>query len=304
MASKGVRPWRARALPRRWTKTPGRSLGRPGRGFEASAGSDALQLFAALPDRPALLQRAALLAARQMAEPSWPADIWQRERARWSASLKRSRTRPATVAGEAFATAVYGSHPYGQRATPETLARIEVADMQAFHARTIAACRARVSIVGAVNRAQAQTLVATLLARLPQRGGRMRAPAGGARSAGPHRKGRAAGHSLRLGPGPCADRPARLSRRDPDFLALLVGNHILGGGGFHLAPDQEVREKRGLSYSVYSYFAPGLHAGAFTIGLQTRPDQAARRCRWSRDVLQRFVPKAPPRPSCAPPRTT
>jgi zinc protease len=82
-------------------------------------------------------------------------------------------------------------------------------------------------------------------------------------------------------------------RNDPDFLALLVGNHILGGGGFVSRLTEEVREKRGLSYSVYSGFAPGLHAGAFTIGLQTRPDQAAQAVQVAREVLTRFVAEGP-----------
>jgi zinc protease len=56
---------------------------------------------------------------------------------------------------------------------------------------------------------------------------------------------------------------------------------------------EEVREKRGLSYSVYSYFSPGLHAGAFTLGLQTRPDQAAQAVQVSRDVLASFVANGP-----------
>lgn len=82
-------------------------------------------------------------------------------------------------------------------------------------------------------------------------------------------------------------------RRDPDFVALLVGNHILGGGGFVSRLTNEVREKRGLSYSVYSYFAAGMHAGAFTVGLQTRPDQAAQAVKVSRDVIARFVAEGP-----------
>jgi zinc protease len=56
---------------------------------------------------------------------------------------------------------------------------------------------------------------------------------------------------------------------------------------------EEVREKRGLSYSVYSYFAPGLHAGAFTLGLQTRPDQAEQAVQVSREVVRRFVSEGP-----------
>jgi zinc protease len=82
-------------------------------------------------------------------------------------------------------------------------------------------------------------------------------------------------------------------RSDPDFFALLVGNYTLGGGGFVSRLTQEVREKRGLSYSVYSYFSPGLHAGAFTLGLQTRPDQADQAVKVSRDVLERFMKDGP-----------
>jgi zinc protease len=82
-------------------------------------------------------------------------------------------------------------------------------------------------------------------------------------------------------------------RSDPDFFPLLVGNHILGGGGFVSRLTEQVREKRGLSYSVYSAFAPGLHAGAFTVGLQTRPDQAAQAVAVAKDVVQGFVREGP-----------
>ena len=82
-------------------------------------------------------------------------------------------------------------------------------------------------------------------------------------------------------------------RNDPDFFALLLGNHILGGGGFVSRLTEQVREKRGLSYSVYSYFSPALHAGAFTVGLQTRPDQAAQAVAVVKEVVQTFVQDGP-----------
>jgi zinc protease len=56
---------------------------------------------------------------------------------------------------------------------------------------------------------------------------------------------------------------------------------------------EQVREKRGLSYSVYSAFAPGLHAGAFTVGLQTRPDQAAQAVAVAKEVVRGFVREGP-----------
>ncbi|MDF1480534.1 M16 family metallopeptidase [Extensimonas sp. H3M7-6] len=263
-----------------------------GANFGAAAGDDALHYSLRSLTEPALLERAVRLAARQIGTPSWPEDVWQRERARWSASIKEAHTRPGTLAEEAFATAVYGSHPYGYHATEESLARIGVADMVAFHARYLAPCRARVSLVGAVTRAQADALVATLLSRLPT------PPQGCAPLPPvPEVTPLAAAKEIKI---PFASAQAHvligqpgIARRDPDFLALLVGNHILGGGGLVSRLTEEVREKRGLSYSVYSQFNPGLHAGAFVVGLQTRPDQAAQAVQVAQDVLRRYVAQGP-----------
>jgi len=239
---------------------------------------------------PDLLGRAIALAARQLAEPAWPADVWTRERERMVAALREADTRPGTVAGRAFKQAVYGSHPYGYDTNEQTLARISVADMQAWHARYLRPCRARVSIVGAVSRAQADALVTQLLARLPAGTCEPLPPVPEVRplvsAVERHIPFDAAQAHVFIGqPG--------FKRADPDYFALTVGNYILGGGGFVSRLTDEVREKRGLSYSVYSYFNPGLHAGAFTIGLQTRPDQAKEAVQVARDVLRRFVADGP-----------
>lgn len=264
-----------------------------GASLEAGAERDGLVFSLRSLTEPDLLERAARLAARQLGQPSFAQNVWQRERARWAAAIKEADTRPGTVATKAFAAAVYGGHPYGQRPTAQTLANIEAADLQAFHARYLQACRARVSIVGALTRAQAQQLVQTLLSRLPAPPPADCAPLPAVPEVQPLEKAvqedipfaSAQAHVLIGQPG--------FVRRDPDFLALLVGNHILGGGGFTSRLTNEVREKRGLSYSVGSSFSPGLNAGAFVVGLQTRPDQAAQAVRVTRDVLKRFVEEGP-----------
>lgn len=264
-----------------------------GASFGGSAGSDRMSFGLRSLTYPDLLARAARLAARQLAEPAFPADIWQRDRERTIASLKEANTRPATLAAQTWAKAVYGDHPYGQEMTEATLQRISVADMQALHARMLVPCRAKVSIVGAVTRAQAETLVNTLLARLPASTPQRCAPLPPVAEVAPLAQASeqrlpfesAQAHVLIGQPGFC--------RADPDYFPLIVGNYILGGGGFVSRLSTEVREKRGLSYSVYSYFAPGLHAGAFTIGLQTRPDQATQAVQVVREVLERFVADGP-----------
>lgn len=242
---------------------------------------------------PALLQRAARLAARQIAQPSWPEPVWESERARWSAAIKESYTRPGPVAAKAFATALYGSHPYGQRPSEDTLARIGVADLQAFHARAVAACRARVSIVGALDRAQAQALVRALLALLPERDPADCAPLPAVPDAPPLAQPEAQRIAFPAAQAQVLIGQPGIARRDPDFLALLVGNHILGGGGLVSRLTEEVREKRGLSYSVYSDFSPGLNVGGFVVALQTRPDQASQALQVAQQTLARYVQDGP-----------
>ena len=261
--------------------------------FGSSAGADRMSFSLRTLTEPGLLDKAVALAARQIGEPSFPDSIWERDRQKSVARLKESYTRPTSVAGRAYAKAVYGNHPYGFEATEATLANISVADMQAFYAAGVVACRARISMVGAVTRVQADAIAARLLARLPQAScSSLPAPPPVAEVA-PLLEARqivipfdAAQAQVLIGqPG--------YKRSDPAFFSLLVGNYILGGGGFVSRLSNEVREKRGLTYSVSSNFSPGLHAGAFTIGLQTRPDQAAQALEVTRKVLRDFVADGP-----------
>lgn len=261
-----------------------------GAGFGASAGSDRMSFTLRTLTDPKLLDQAVQLGARQLGEPAFPDAVWQRERQRIAASIRESNTRPGTVAARAFAAAVYGGHPYGHEMTEQTLGRIAVADMRAFHQRLVMPCRAKVSVVGAVNRAQAEQIATRLLARLPQ--GRCEAL-----PAVPEVPALTAAVARNI---PFASAQAQVligqpgyRRDDPDYFPLLVGNYILGGGGFVSRLSTEVREKRGLSYSVYSYFSPGMHAGAFTLGLQTRPDQAAQAVAVAQEVVARFVAEGP-----------
>ena len=266
-----------------------------GAAFGGSATSDRMSFSFRSLTFPDILPKVIALAARQLGEPSFAPDIWDRNRQRLVASIKEANTQPATLANRAFATAVYGTHPYGFDVNEATLAKINVDDMKALYARAVLPCRAVVSIVGAVTRAQADAMVTELMSRLPAT-----APAASACAAWPNvpeiapltqaKEERIAfdsaqAHVLIGQPG--------YKRDDPDFFALTVGNYILGGGDFVSRLTDEVREKRGLTYSVYSYFSPALHAGAFTIGLQTRPDQASQALQLSRDVLAKFVANGP-----------
>ena len=271
--------------------------------WSVGAGADRLSASLRTLTAPDVLPAAVALAARQLAHPVWTGHdpsatqaaqaVWHRERERMAAAWRNARTQPATIAQQRFAAAVYGNHPYGLESTPDTQQRIALADMQTFWQRHVQPCHARISLVGAITRAQAQDIVTQLMAplqvarpvactRLPavpevqplQAASDIRVPLGTAQA-----------HVLLGQPGH--------RRADPDFFPLLLGNYVLGGGGFVSRLTSEVREKRGLSYGVYSYFAPGMHAGAFAVGLQTRPDQADQALAVARQVVQQFVDEGP-----------
>lgn len=220
-------------------------------------------------------------------QPRFDAAIVQREQMRTVASLRESLTRPDTQAGRAFWPAMYGDHPYGRQATPETLASLRRADLVDFYQRQYRAGGAVISLVGDIDRETAGELAERLAAGLP----RGAAPELPAPPQLPERREVRIAHPasqahIYLG------LPA-LVRGDPDFFPLLVGNYTLGGGGFVSRLMIEVREKRGYAYSVGSYFEPMQQMGPFQISLQTKKTQAEDALALSRRLLDDFLRNGP-----------
>jgi zinc protease len=227
------------------------------------------------------------LAATLLARPTFPADILERERARAIAGLKEALTKPATLAERRFTERVYAGHPYGHLITPESLAAITRDDVVAFHRGHYSANRASIAIVGDVDRATAEQIAIRLTSALPQAEAAAALPQPALPPAErihiPHPSAQA--HILVGQPG--------MAREDADYFPLLVGNYVLGGGGFVSRLTREVREKRGYAYSVYSYFMPQQIAGPFQIGLQTKGSQAEDALRVVNDTLAAFTASGP-----------
>ena len=217
--------------------------------------------------------------------------MWQRELAKSIAALAEAQTRPPFVAQTAFTQAVYGQHPYGQTPNAASLKAIQTADLRQFQQRYLSACGARISMVGALSRAQAEAIAQQLLGNLPQACPSLPAVAqvaSAAHSPAKHQRITMPAAQAQVLLGQIA-----IARDDPDFFAFLVGNHILGGGGFASLLMQTVREDHGLVYGISSDFAPQRDRGAFTIAFQTRPEQAARATQLSLQVLGDFVKNGP-----------
>ena len=234
------------------------------------------------------LSAAVALLAKILATPTFPAEVLARERERISQSLRESESKPEVIVQRTFSTLLYGKHPYGLDATAASIAAITRDEVVDFYRNRYGARRAVLSMIGDVTRSQAEAIAEQLMRNLP--------PGGNAPAVSPVVVPAAAVERRIAHPAQQSHiligLPA-IARGDPDFFPLFVGNYVLGGGGFASRLYSEVREKRGLAYSVYSYFSPQLQPGPFTIGLQTQKEQTDVALGVVREVLARFLAEGP-----------
>lgn len=220
--------------------------------------------------------------------PDFPQAVLDREKSRVIAGIQEAETEPESIASKAFMQALYGTHPYHLQESGEvaTLQAMQAASLQAFYQQYYSARSAVIAIIGDMTAAQAKVVAEQLSAGLPQTEAVPPLPAVSALEAP---------STLRL-PHPATQAHIMIGqpgnrRGDPDFFPLYVGNYILGGGGFVSRLTEEVREKRGLAYSVYSYFLPMAEWGPFEIGLQTKKAQSAEALQLVNDTLRQFIDK-------------
>lgn len=227
------------------------------------------------------------LLARTLAQPSFPEAPFARDKARTIADVRESQTKAEDITAKAFWAALYGTHPYARRESEDSVAAITRDDLLAFHRTHYVANRAVVALIGDVTRAQADRIAQTLTQQLPQGAPLPALPEIASAAPQDQRISHPASQSHIL-----IGMPA-LVRGDPDFFALTVGNYILGGGGFVSRLTNEVREKRALTYSVYSYFSPLAQKGPFQIGLQTKQEQTAEALDVVRRTLAEYLRDGP-----------
>ncbi len=263
-------------------------------GVGARLGGDSLRDMATLNLRSLsdakYLQPAVAVFAKLVAQPDFNADDLNRERERMLIGLQYAQQQPEAVSEKAFYAALYGAHPYASppEGTVESLKSLDRATVQAFHKRYYVARNAVVAIVGAVDRATAEKLAETATAGLAAGAAAPTLPAVADFTAAREQRiehPSTQTHVLIGQPG--------IRRDDADYFTLYVGNYVLGGGGLVSRLSEEIREKRGLSYSVYSYFMPMAERGPFQLGLQTRNDQAAEALKVLRETLSRYVAEGP-----------
>ena len=225
--------------------------------------------------RKDLRDRAVQLASAMLSAPTYDPKIVEREKQRTITSLLEAETKPEFVLERRFKKSVYGNYPLADSPTVKSIGAVSVNDLVQFHKQFYRGDRMIVSIVGDVDRAQAEEIVKVLLKQIPASGQPIAKLPELERSPVEPLAQREIQIPFDSQQAHIAMGMTAVARNNPDYFPLLVGNYILGGGGFVSRLMSEVREKRGLAYSVFSYFAPGKDNGIFQAGLQTKSDQAS-----------------------------
>ncbi|MCH9697985.1 MAG: insulinase family protein [Gammaproteobacteria bacterium] len=260
---KGAGPWNADQISQR-LESGGAILG-------VSASDDMAALsFRSLTD-PEILDSVIQTASTILAEPTFSDQDFNRVKKRVLANLKHELEQPGSIAQKQFNAAIYGSHPYAHpsNGTMDSVKALHRDDLVAFHKRYFVSANALVVIVGDVSRKQSESIANRLLEKLDKG-----TKPGPIPLVSDNVKGHMIQHQFASEQTHAVVGMPVLSRHDPDYFTLYVGNHILGGSGLVSRISQEVREKRGLAYSAYSYFSPGKRKGPFIMGFQTRNEQA------------------------------
>jgi zinc protease len=224
-----------------------------------------------LSDKEALNEASGLLALI-LAQPQFPEDAFQREKQRMLVGLAAEKQKPSAIAERAFMENLYGDHPYASSpsGTEESVSSLSLEDVRSFYQRYYVAKNATLAIVGDLDRKQAQALAEKFSSGM----------AAGAKADNlPPVKRLTESKMVHI------EHPSTqthvwmgqpgMSRTEKDYFPLYIGNHTLGGSGLVSLLSEEVREKRGYAYSVYSFFSPMRDKGPYEMVLQTKNEHAS-----------------------------
>jgi zinc protease len=203
-----------------------------------------------------------------LSEPRFDDEAVERIRAQIVSGLKQAENDPRDIASRTFFTSIFGVHPYARpvEGTLETVAGLNANDFRGFVRRAFAKDNLVVGVAGDITAEELGPLLDEAFGALPEKSDLPKIadvmPTYG---------------DIEVIEQDIPQSQAiwgqkGIARKDPDFYAAYVMNYILGGGGFSSRLTEEVREKRGLAYGVYSYLANLDHADLMMGGVATRND--------------------------------
>jgi zinc protease len=222
--------------------------------------------------------------------PRFDKDAVERIRKQLLANLAYAAKNPQQVAGQAWYEDAFPNHPYGRHAngSPESIEAIQPADLEAYRKRTFARDTLKVVAVGDIDAKTLGEVLDKVFGALPAKSQLTPVP-----DTTPMPVEKLKVVEMDVPQSVVQFGLAGFARKDPDFIPAFVMNQILGGGGFASRLTEEVREKRGLAYSVYSYMQPLEHASVFGGGVATKNEAVKQSIDVIRSELERMAKDGP-----------
>ncbi|MSO88575.1 MAG: insulinase family protein [Rhodospirillaceae bacterium] len=227
-----------------------------------------------------------------LTKPRFDPEVVERMRSRALAALARNEEQPGAIASRTWWKAAFPSHPYGRTTsgTEKSLKDLSIADFREFMATRLSRDTLSIGAVGDITPAELGLLLDEAFGGLPARAATPTATVPEARAEG---VGRTIVVRKDVTQSAVVFGQDGLKRNDPDFYAAFVMNYILGGGGFNSWLLNEVREKRGLAYSVYSYLSTMERAGLILGGTASENRSVAQSLDVVRDQWRRMRDEGP-----------
>lgn len=238
---------------------------------------------------PKLSAPALELFSKIAAQPSFPEDSLARIKNQLLAGFEYEKQNPGKLASLALFEKLYGEHPYANPSSGDatSVPALTRQQLQDFHRTYYNAHNAQIALVGDLTLEQAKAISEKVSARLPR---------GSAAAVTAKPKANLASTTHIEFPSTQTHillAQLAVKRGDPDYPALFLGNQILGGGGFGTRLMEEVREKRGLTYGIYSGLSPMQAAGPFMINVQTRAQLSEVTLQLVQDLLRDYIANGP-----------
>ncbi len=192
-------------------------------------------------------------------------------RAQILSMLRRATTSPTDIANLRWWQVAFADHPYGRpvNGTLESVPTVTIADLKDYTHRVLARGNLKVAVVGDIDAETVKVMLDRVFGGLPAQPELKPVP-----NVSPQGLGRRIVVKVDVPQAVVAFGGPGIARKDPDFMAAYIVNHVLGGGAFSSRLYQEVREKRGLAYSVYDSLVWLNHSALFLGGTATRADRA------------------------------
>ena len=264
-----------------------------GASISASASGERTIVRARSLSKPELFNPLLQLLVASISKPIFDQSILMREKQRVSSAIQEGDTKPEVVLQKRFRQAVFGNYPLARSSSIESIAAIQEGDLKRFHQDFYRQDRVIVNLVGNIDHAGAKQIAEQIIGALPAKGPTIPVLPPLERSPIEPEAQRVIRIPFQTQQTHIAMGMTAIPRDNPDYFPLLVGNYVLGGGGFVSRLVGEVRDKRGFAYSVFSYFQPGRDTGTFEAGLQTRNDQADQALKVLQETVARFIEDGP-----------